>query len=500
MRRRPGNWARTLCAAAILGGALLGPQAAAGARPVPAVDPPAPTDAVPPAVGDLSRKPAPLATTQLRQECGSEFYLRPGGVPRDEPVAQKVLDLPAAWQANPDQEHNRGAGQKIAVIDTGVSRNPYISSRIDVQPGGDYVSGTDGTEDCDGHGTVVAGIIAAKPSTDDGLVGVAPDAQILSIRQLSEHYQAKDQNGEKAPGNMAAQGYGPSLTLAAAVVRAADMGASVINISAASCTAANSDTGDSPLGNAVHYAFSKGVVVVAAAGNTGGTNTDCKANTNYSDSATSWKNVNTVASPAWFDKYVLSVGWMMPDGSPSPQTLYGPWVGVSAIGQDVLGFDSNTGGVVNTSGYDDKNKKFIGIQGTSFAAPYVAGLAALLKAKYPNWSAREVMNQIILTAHQPGTGRDDGVGAGMIDPVAALTTQFSDAVRQADVPVLPNHVDSDKAHAFPAPEKPTGPAQLPRLVATVGSIVCLSALGIGLAVSIPFRRRRSDDELPDLDS
>ncbi|WP_235947467.1 type VII secretion-associated serine protease mycosin [Nocardia terrae] len=439
-------------------------------------------------------KPAPLTTTELKVECGTQFYLRPGGVPKDEPVSQKVLDLPAAWQANPGFG-NRGAGQTIAVIDTGVARNP----RIDVQPGGDYVSGSDGTEDCDGHGTVVAGIIAAKPSPDDGLVGVAPDAQILSIRQLSEHYQAKEQSGDKPPGSMSQQGYGLSATLAAAVVRAVQMKATVINISAAACTTAGSATGDEALGAAVRFAYEQGVVVVAAAGNLDSSNGCGTQNTAQSNPSASWNSLNTIVSPAWFSKYVLTVGWITKDGSPSSKTVYGPWVGVSAIGQDVLGFDPKTGAIVNTSGYDEQNKVYVGIQGTSFAAPYVSGLAALIKAKYPNWSARQVMNQIILTAHQPGTGRDDRVGAGLIDPVAALTAHFPDDVLNSDNPVLPNHVGSDQPQAFPTPQKPAGPPRLPRLVATVGTIVCLSALGIGLAISIPFRRRRRDDELPDLD-
>ncbi|MFE3756957.1 type VII secretion-associated serine protease mycosin [Nocardia tengchongensis] len=500
MSRRPGNWARTLCAAAILGGALLGPQVSAEARPVATVNPPTSDPGTDEGrarlkdAQDKAGKPGPLVTTELKVVCGNEWYLKSKVVPRDEAVAQKVLDLPAVWQANPGPG-NKGAGQTIAVIDTGVIQNP----RLDVRPGGDFVSGSDGTEDCDGHGTAVAGIIAAKPSPDDALVGVAPEAQILAIRQFSDHYQAKDQNGEKPPGTMSSQGYGPSLTLAAAVVHAVDLGAKTINISEAACTAGGSDTGDGPLGAAVRYAYDNQVVVVVAAGNLDQATGCGTQNGSYSDNTTSWKNVKTVSSPAWFNKYVLSVGWIQPDGNPAGNTLYGPWVGVAAIGQDLVSLDSKTpGALVNGTGVD-KDGKPIGLNGTSFAAPQVAGLAALLRAKYPDWSARQIMNQIILTAHQPGTGRDDRVGAGLIDPVAALTAHFPDDVLSADTPVLPNHAGSDKPLAFPTPEKPAGPPRLPRLVATVGTIVCLSALGIGLAVSIPFRRRRSDDELPDLD-
>lgn len=497
MSARPGNWARTLCAAAVLGGALLGPQATAHARPMATVVKPDPNYSH---LGDaqaIAGKPAPLGPTDKKIECGSTWFLKNNVVPRDPAVAQKVLDLPAVWQANP-LPNNKGAGQKIAVIDTGVGPNP----RLDIQPGGDFVSGSDGTEDCDGHGTAVAGIIAAKPSPDDGLVGVAPDAQILAIRQFSDHYQAKDQNGDKPPGSMSQQGYGPSLTLAAAVVRAVDMGAQTINISEAACTEVDSGsgTGDDALGDAVRYAFDHNVVVVVAAGNLDQSTGCGTQNGTYSNAKASWANVKTISSPAWFSKYVLSVGWIDPYGNPSGNSLYGPWVGVAAIGQDLVSLDVNKpGGLINATGVDKEGKP-IGLNGTSFAAPQVAGLAALLRAKNPDWTARQIMNQIILTAHQPGTGRDDRIGAGLIDPVAALTAQLPPDTLNAENPELPIHVGADKPQAFPLPEKPAGPPRFPRLIATVGTLVCLSALGIGLAISIPFRRRRRDDDLPDLDS
>ncbi|MGW4351670.1 type VII secretion-associated serine protease mycosin [Nocardia sp. NPDC004582] len=488
---RPGNWARTLCAATILGGALLGPQApvanAAVSRPDPDLS----------HLGEaqgLAGKPAPPVPTQKSAVCAQQSLK--GDTPRDEPVAQKVLDLPSAWQANPGP-NRKGAGQKVAVIDTGVNRHPRLAN---LQGGGDYVAEGDGTsEDCDGHGTLVAGIIGAQPSPDDAFVGVAPDAEILSIRQLSDAYKAKDSAGGDTPGSMSKSGYGNMQTLGAAVVRAVNMGATVINISEDACTAAGGDTADAVLGDAVRFAFEQNVVVVVAAGNVD-QNTGCGTqNDAYTDNRTSWSKVKTIASPAWFDKYVLPVASIDPNGSPSSFSLYGPWVGVAAIGTNIVSLDNKPGGtgLVNATGVDQGQQV---LNGTSFAAPYVAGLAALVRAKNPDWTARQVMNQIILTAHQPGTGRDDRVGAGLIDPVAALTAHFPDSVLSADNPVLPNHAGADKPHAFPTPEKPAGPPRLPRLVATVGTIVCLSALGIGLAVSIPFRRRRSDDELPDLDS
>src|SRR6202044_2471145 len=86
-----------------------------------------------------------------------------------------LIDLPRVWQLT------RGAGQRVAVIDTGVARHRRLP---DVVPGGDYVSTGDGTQDCDAHGTLVAGIIAASADSD-GLSGVAPDVTLISIRQSS---------------------------------------------------------------------------------------------------------------------------------------------------------------------------------------------------------------------------------------------------------------------------------------------------------------------------
>ncbi|WP_067695604.1 type VII secretion-associated serine protease mycosin [Nocardia jejuensis] len=474
MRRGSSRWTRILCAAAVLGGALLGPPGSASARPLAAVTPPAPDLSALGEAKALSGKPAPLVTTEQHQIC-AEPSLN-GSAPRDEPLGQRVLDLPAAWQ------FSRGAGQKVAVIDTGVNRHPRLPL---LQTGGDYVSDTDGTVDCDGHGTLVAGIIAARPSSDDAFVGVAPEAEILSIRQFSEAYKAKDQNSGDASGNLSKSGYGNMTTLAAAVVRAVDMGATVINISEDACSTGSSDPVDGALGAAVRYAYEANVVVVVAAGNVD-TSNGCDQN----DDA-GWSKVKTVASPAWFSKYVLSVASVDPkSGSPSSFSLYGPWVGVAAVGSETVSLDSKPGG----TGLVNRQLGSQGMQtinGTSFAAPYVAGLAALVRAKYPEMTAQQVMDRITRTAHAPGPGRDDRIGHGMIDPLAALT---------AELPATPVSDGADRGVAFPAPEKPVGPARLPRLVAAIGSIVCLAALGIGLAVSIPFRRARRDDELPDLDS
>ncbi|WP_334025303.1 type VII secretion-associated serine protease mycosin [Nocardia terpenica] len=465
--------ARTLrfgCAVALLGAALFGWPVPAAAVTPPVIDP----GALGPAQA-ASTHPAPQEPTERHSECARP--LLSGPPPTDPPAAQRVLDLPAAWQ------FSRGAGVKVAVIDTGVNRNPRLRN---LEAGGDFVSDGDGTEDCDGHGTLVAGIIAAQPSLGDAFVGVAPDADILTIRQLSLAYQPKNRGGgNPPPGTIDESGYGNVFTLAAAVVRAVDMGANVINISEVACTAAGGDVADAALGAAVRYAYDHQVVVVAAAGNLQPSGGACQ---NQND-GTGWSGVKTVASPAWFAPYVLSVASVDPDGNPSQFSLHGPWVNVAAVGRNIYSLDSAPGGagLVNAIAGADGVQP---IDGTSFAAPYVSGLAALVKSRFPNLTAQQVMDRITRTAHGPGTGRDDRIGHGLIDPLAALTAQL---------PEQPVSAGADRPAAFPLPTPPRTPDPRIRSIATIGSIALVAALGIGLAVAIPFRRRSGRDQLPDLD-
>ena len=154
-----------------------------------------------------------------------------------------------------------GKGQTIAVIDSGVAPNVRLPR---LRGGGDYILGGDGLADCDHHGTLIAGIIAAGPAEGDAFTGVAPDATILSIRQTSARYAPDTRDGEST---------GPSSlsTLARAIVRAADSGATVINMSVTACVNATANVDLRELRGAMHYAMvTKDVVLVSSAGNAGG--------------------------------------------------------------------------------------------------------------------------------------------------------------------------------------------------------------------------------------
>ncbi|MBF6297633.1 type VII secretion-associated serine protease mycosin [Nocardia amamiensis] len=445
--------------ALVLGLSCLAPPAPASAAGPPVID-----DGALGAAIAVNARGGPPDETEQRSVCAEPML--GGGPPRDAPLPQRILELPAAW------EFSRGGGQKVAVIDTGVNRHPRLPA---LQPGGDFVANSDGTSDCDGHGTLVAGLIAARPSPDDAFSGVAPDAEVLAIRQLSLAYEPKDRARSEVPGKIASAGYGNVLTLAAAVVRAVDLGASVINISEVACSPTGADPADGALGAAVKYAYDRNVVVVAAAGNIqqGGA---CDGQ----NEGTGWGAVRTAVSPAWFAPYVLSVASVEADGTVSPFSIHGPWVGVAAPGLNIVSLDSKPGatGLVDSV----QTAEGVGsIDGTSFSSAYVSGLAALVRARFPQLSAQQVIDRITRTAQQPGSGRDDRIGHGLIDPLAALTAQL---------PERPVNAGADVARPIPPTPPPPYVDPAPRRVATIGAIVLLSLLGIGYALSVPFRRGR----------
>lgn len=429
----------------------------AGAVPPPAVNP-----GVTPAPGLPAH---PTEAVEQRSQCAKPVLN--GGPPKAAPQAQRILDLSTAWK------FSTGVGETVAVVDTGVNRHPRLPVLI---PGGDYVSGSDGTVDCDGHGTLVAGLIAARPSPDDAFSGVAPGAAILSIRQLSLEYEAKDYNHRQDPGSMSPGGFGNVFTLALAVVHAVEMHATVINISEVACAAAGANLGDAALGAAVKYAYDRNVVVVTAAGNVQ-ENGACRAQ----NDGTGWDAVKTVASPAWFSPYVLSVASTDDDGKPSAFSLDGPWLSVAAPGTNLVSLDSNPGGVGLVNGIPGADGSVNGINGTSFASAYVAGVVALVRSRFPNLTAAQVMARVTRTSHAPGAGRDDRLGYGIVDPVAALTAQIPDRAPFDGASVA-------RAVAPPHAAAPVDPR--PRRIAVIVVIVCGVLLALGSAFAIPFRGRR----------
>ncbi|THA71264.1 type VII secretion-associated serine protease mycosin [Streptomyces sp. A0642] len=276
---------------------------------------------------------------------------------------QRVL-LDELWQ------DTRGKGIRVAVIDTGVDdTNPQLRGAVDASAGIDYTDGggSDGTVDEVGHGTKVAGIIAARPRTGTGFVGLAPEATVIPIRQNDGRH-----NGEGS-------------TMAAAIDHAIAEGAQVVNISQ-DTTRPLAD--DSVLGRAVARAVAEDIVVVASAGNDG---RDGRRRSTY---------------PAAFDG-VLAVGASDRNNERAPFSQAGDFVGVAAPGVDIVSTVPGNGQCTDN--------------GTSFSAPYVSGVVALMRAKYPDWTAAQIIARVEQTAERSVNGRDPFVGWGVVDPVRALS-------------------------------------------------------------------------------
>ena len=418
------------------------------------------------------RPPAPPEATEQRLSC---VVSTPAAVRDREANQLKDLNLAAAWRLS------RGAGQTVAVIDTGVARHRLLPHLV---PGGDYVFTGDGTDDCDGHGTVVAGIIgAAEDSTDGaGFSGVAPDATIIGIRQSSHKF---------APAGRSAPGLGDVNTLAMAVRTAADMGASVINVSSIACVADVAALDDRALGAALAYAVDvKNAVVVAAAGNVGGLG-QCTDQNPPADPAhpgrPDWDSVKVVVSPAWYDEYVLTVGSVDPQGAPSRFTLAGPWVDVAAPGEAVVSLDADGEGFVDTLPFLDSSMPIVG---TSYAAPVVSGIAALIRARSPHLTARQVMQRIKDTAHRPPADWDPFVGHGVVDALAAVSGDTTTA-RMTVKPGAPR-TDDDRPISPPASEIP--PDQSARRIAFGGAGICVAvvAAAVAMTASVGRLRRREN--------
>ncbi|WP_235502656.1 S8 family serine peptidase, partial [Kitasatospora sp. Root187] len=291
---------------------------------------------------------------------------------------QKVM-LEQLWAAPaPKQDAITGKDVRVAVIDTGVDAvNPQLIGKVedagsslqDKSKNNETVPGT-GVTDQVGHGTKVAGIIAARKLPGIGFSGLAPDATIIAFRQNDS------------------QGNGDVTTLVTAIRGALARKANVINIS--QDVRATGKDGDFPgradLEAVLKEAEAANVVVVASAGNDG---------------------LEAETYPASLPT-VLAVGASDRNNERASFSQYGEFVDVVAPGVEMLS-------TVPTAGHCVDN-------GTSFSTPYVAGVAALLKQKYPKWTAKQIRIRIMQTAQRVERTRNRFIGWGVVDPVQAVTS------------------------------------------------------------------------------
>ncbi len=387
----------------------------------------------------LFAPPAAAADLPYSEQCTFPNGKYPG-----RPWALQRVLLDELWR------QSKGKNVRVAVIDTGVDvTNPQLTDAVDAKSGRNLLPKNlkdddgnpiergkeNGTTDTVGHGTKVAGIIAARPAAGTGFVGLAPDATIIPIQQND------------------AEGHGTADTLTSAILYAIQAGADVINISQ---DTSNAVKPSSDLEQAINEALAQKIVVVASAGNDG-----------------LGGNVKETYPASY--KGVLAVAASDRNNERASFSQSGEFVGVAAPGVDMIS-------TVPKGGHCSDN-------GTSFSAPYVAGVAALIKAKHPTWTAQQIVAQIEQTAERTTGGHDIYVGWGVVDPVRALT--------EDDEPLE----SPDPQAGLSKPEAPT-PAKFQigetaaernaRLATyvSVGAAVLVAGLG-GTAVAIRDARRRA---------
>src|SRR6266540_3343758 len=327
----------------------------------------------------------------------------------------------AFLKAGQIQQITRVKGVTVAVVDSGVDgTHPDLAGNV--LKGKDFIRSSDsnGWDDTDGHGTAMASMIAGHghgPGGRDGVLGLAPEAKILPASM----------GGANAP------------TVSDKAIRwAVDHGAKVINFSATM----------ERLDGAINYALAHDVVVVAGAGNTRDGDIG-------------------VGEPASLPG-VIAVSGVGKDGEYTDASVTGPEVALAAPAVDMVGANPRM-----------KSKYGIGT-GTSSATAIVSAAAALVRAKYPDLNAANVIERLITTADDNGPkGRDHKYGFGVVNPLKALTADIPKADRN---PLGgPSAGGSDKSGAAPtftAPEA-SGFRRSGVLLLAAGAVLSLALLGLG---------------------
>lgn len=403
-----GRRLRCTTAAVLLAAGLV--TSAAFGAPAQA-DPNDPNPAAVPQGGGRPRPPGP-------DRCSTPS----NDVVREVPWTQRRLAPERAW------ELTRGAGVIVGVVDTGVDAAvPQLKGKV--LPGVDIVNGSGRADnDCYGHGTFVAGLIAADPQPWTGVAGIAPGVKILPIRQ------ANDTNDGSADG------------LARSIVAAVNAGARVVNISASSFFPSRQ------LEAAVRYATARDVLLVAAASNEA-------------------QQGNPTAYPAAYPE-VVAVGAVDSDGKRSQFSEVGDFLDLVAPGTDVVSLSRAGRGHVMDSG-------------TSYATPFVTAVAALVRARYPHLSAAQVKRRLELTADHPSRPMPDReVGWGVVNPYQALAAVLPDEAG-------PSPVAAEAAPIPPIrqPRPDTRAADTSTAYAAVGALGAGGVALLGYLVPLAVRRR-----------
>ncbi|MET9960089.1 type VII secretion-associated serine protease mycosin [Streptomyces sp. NPDC006326] len=356
---------------------------------------------------------------------------------RDRQWGLTALRAQEAWGTT------QGDGVTVAVLDTGVdSTHPDLAGQV--LEGADLIGmgAGRGERSWARHGTAMAGIIAGHghgPGRGQGVLGIAPQARILPVRVILEEGDPGRAKARETKGGALADG----------IRWAADHGADVINLSLGD----DSDSAhhEAAEDEAVQYALAKGVVVVASAGNGG-------------------RQGDHASYPAAYPG-VIAVTAVDRAGRKAAFSTRNWYATVSAPGVDVV--------------IADPDRSYYEGWGTSAAAAFVSGAAALVRAAHPDLSPAQVKKLLEDTASDaPAGGRDDSRGHGLVDPVAALRT----AGQLHPEPPVPAPVAAGSPYFGPGPEPVAAPGPGHRLAATAAALAGAALLVLAAVLA---RRPRS---------
>jgi serine protease len=280
--------------------------------------------------------------------------------PNDPKLGQQygpqMMGFPTAW----GEVGYGSTSVTVGFVDTGILKTHEDLAGPRILQGHDYVNNDTNPDDSCGHGTHTAGILGA---TTNNALGIAGEAQvkILEMKALDSSFFGGCSGSDS--------------DIAQAIMDAADQGAQIISMSIGGA-------GSSTMKNAVDYAYNKGVILVAAAGNDG--------------------QNNGVDFPGAYSN-VIAVGALTSSKARASYSDGGPQLDISAPGSSVL------------SSYTDSNSSYTQLSGTSMATPGVAGALALALSCAPNGTSRDsVVNALYSTAQDLGAaGRDDAYGYGL---------------------------------------------------------------------------------------
>ncbi|SDT31388.1 S8 family serine peptidase [Jiangella sp. DSM 45060] len=301
----------------------------------------------------------------------------------DESVPQ--IGAPRAWE-----DGHAGAGAVIAILDTGVdATHPDLAGKVVAEQN---FSTSPDTVDRAGHGTHVASTAAGTGAASDGSFrGVAPEAKLLSGKVLDDY------------------GFGQMSDVIAGMEWAVEQGADVVNLSLSS----EPTDGRDPAALAVDRLTEEaGVLFVTSAGNEG-------------------PGAETVASPATADA-ALAVGAVDGEDVLAPFSSRGPRLTDGAIKPEISAPGVEITAARSTTIDDGGDEAYLTMDGTSMAAPHVAGAAAILAGQHPDWSAAQLRAVLMSTAAPAPAISIYEQGAGRVDVAAAATVSVVPSVGELE--------------------------------------------------------------------